>query len=195
MTGRSEEDAYAEVDASISRLFTYAAYADKYGGEVQETPLYGLTAKIHEPVGVIGIACPTEYPLLGFISLVAPAIVRGNTVVAVPSEDHPLSATDLYQVLDTSDLPGGVLNVVTGKRDVVSKTLVEHQHVDAMWYFGDTEGSYHVERISAGNMKRTFVSYGYDRDWMDERQGEGLEFLQEATEIKNIWTPMGEQFG
>eukprot|EP00936_MAST-01D_sp_MAST-1D-sp1_P002850 g2850.t1 len=195
MTGRSEEDAYAEVDTSISRLFTYAAYADKYGGEVQETPLYGLTAKIHEPVGVIGIACPTEYPLLGFISLVAPAIVRGNTVVAVPSEDHPLSATDLYQVLDTSDLPGGVLNVVTGKRDVVSKTLVEHQHVDAMWYFGDTEGSYHVERISAGNMKRTFVSYGYDRDWMDERQGEGLEFLQEATEIKNIWTPMGEQFG
>ena len=141
------------------------------------------------------VLTPTEYPLLGFISLVAPAIVRGNTVVAVPSEDHPLSATDLYQVLDTSDLPGGVLNVVTGKRDVVSKTLVEHQHVDAMWYFGDTEGSYHVERISAGNMKRTFVSYGYDRDWMDERQGEGLEFLQEATEIKNIWTPMGEQFG
>ena len=193
-TGRSSESAMAEVEASISRLFTYAAYADKFGGEVQETPLYGMTAKIHEPVGVIGIACPTELPLLGFISLVAPAIVRGNTIVAVPSEDHPLSATDLYQVLDTSDLPGGVINIVTGQRDLLTKTLVEHQHVDAMWYFGDVEGCYHVERLSAGNMKRTFVSYGYERDWFDPVQGEGMEFLHEAIEVKNIWVPMGEQY-
>ena len=193
-TGRSLESAHEEVGASISRLFTYAAYADKFGGEVQETPLYGMTAKIHEPVGVIGMACPTEFPLLGFISLVAPAIVRGNTIVVIPSEEHPLTATDLYQVLDTSDLPGGVINIVTGRRDHLTKTLVEHQHVDAMWYFGDAEGCYHVERLSAGNMKRTFCSYGYERDWLSAEQGEGLEFLHESIEVKNIWVPMGEQY-
>jgi aldehyde dehydrogenase (NAD+) len=77
---------------------TDAAYADKFGGTVQETSFYGLTAKLHQPVGVIGIACPDEFPLLGFISLVAPAIVRGNTIVALPSSTAGLSATDLYQV-------------------------------------------------------------------------------------------------
>lgn len=199
MTDRTAQSAEEEVDLAISRLFTYAAYADKYGGEVQEGPLYGLISRIHEPVGVIGIACPTEYPLLGFVSLVAPAVVRGNTVVAVPSEDHPLSATDLYQVLDTSDLPGGVVNIVTGARDVLTKTLVDHQHVDSMWYHatGDVgvEGSFQVEHRSAINMKRTFVSYGHARDWASPIEGEGLEFLQEATEVKNVWVPMGEQYG
>ena len=139
MTGKSEKEGLKEVDASISRLFTWAAWADKFGGTVQETTLYGATVQINEPVGVIGIACPTECPLLGFISLVMPAVVRGNAVVVVPSEKHPLCATDLYQVLDTSDLPGGVINIVTGQRDVLSRTLVEHQEVDSMWYFGDAK--------------------------------------------------------
>ena len=112
---------------------TASRYADKYGGVVQETPLYGLTCAINEPTGVIGICCPEIPSLLGFVSLVAPAVVRGNTVVVIPSEKHPLVATDLYQVLDTSDLPGGVINIVTGQTDVMAKTLVEHQHVDAMW--------------------------------------------------------------
>ena len=142
-------------------------------------------------VGVIAIACPDESPLLSFVSLVMPAVVRGNAVVVVPSEKHPLCATDLYQVLDTSDLPGGVINIVTGQRDVLSRTLVEHQEVDSMWYFGDAKGSYHVELLSAKNMKRTFVSYGEARDWHDAEQGEGHEFLHEAVECKNIWVPMG----
>jgi len=192
MTGCSEEEGVAEVEASIDRLFTYAAWADKYGGNVQETPLYGVTMSIHEPTGVIGVVCPKKNPLLGFVSLVAPAVVRGNTVVVVPSEDHPLAATDLYQVLDTSDLPGGVINIVTGEGDVLAKTLSEHQDVDAMWYFGSAEGSFNVERLAAGNVKRTFVSYGHERDWFDKVQGEGEEFLREAVEVKNIWVPMGE---
>lgn len=191
MTGGRASEAEQEVEASISRLFTYAAYADKYGGRVQETTLYGMTAQINEPVGVVGIACPKAFPLLGFVSLVAPAVVRGNTVVAIPSQDHPLAATDLYQVLDTSDLPGGVINIVTGDSDYVAKTLTEHQHVDAMWYFGGARGSEHVERISGGNMKRTFVDHGLQRDWLDRSQGEGEEFLIEASEVKNIWVPMG----
>ena len=191
MTGQSEKVAMVEVDAAISRLFTWAAWADKYGGSVQETTLYGATVQVNEPTGVVAIACPDECPLLAFISLVMPAVVRGNAVVVVPSQKHPLCATDLYQVLETSDLPAGVINIVTGQRDVLTKTLVDHQQVDAMWYFGDVEGSYHVEHLSAKNMKRTFVSYGVARDWHDKAQGEGHEFLHEATEVKNIWIPMG----
>jgi aldehyde dehydrogenase (NAD+) len=192
MTGRTKKSAQDEVNTSVERLFTYAAWADKYGGTVQETTLRGITVAVREPVGVIGIACPDEYPLLGFISLMAPAIARGNTVVMLPSEKHPLSATDFYQVLDTSDVPGGVVNIVTGNRDHLIKTLVQHEDVEAVWYFGSAEGSYHVEFESASNMKRTWVGYGLPRDWMSREQGEGHEFLHEATQVKNIWVPTGE---
>ncbi|MEW6405311.1 MAG: aldehyde dehydrogenase family protein [Chloroflexota bacterium] len=192
MTGRTQKAAQAEVDAAVERLFTYAAWADKYGGSVQETTLKGITVGVNEPVGVIGIACPDEYPLLGFVSLMAPAIARGNTVVMIPSQQYPLSATDFYQVLDTSDVPGGVVNIVTGDRDHLVKTLVQHEDVDSIWYFGSAEGSYHVENESAVNMKRTWVGYGLPRDWMDREQGEGHEFLHEATQVKNIWVPTGE---
>lgn len=192
MTGRSEESAHAEVEASVERLFTYAAWADKYGGVIQETTLRGVTLGVNEPIGVIGIACPDEYPLLAFVSLMAPAIARGNTVVMIPSEKHPLSATDFYQVLDTSDVPPGVVNIVTGDRDHLTKTLVQHEDVDAVWYFGTAEGSYYVEYESAANMKRTWVNHGLPRDWMSREQGEGHEFLHEATQVKNIWVPTGE---
>ncbi|MFN2215593.1 MAG: aldehyde dehydrogenase family protein [Anaerolineales bacterium] len=192
MTGCSKKEAQMEVDTSIQRLFSYAAWADKYGGTVQETTLHGITVAVNEPIGVIGIACPDEYPLLGFVSLVAPAIARGNTVVAIPSEKYPLSATDLYQVLDTSDVPGGVVNIITGDRDHLSKTLVQHEDVDSMWYFGSAEGSYFIEYQSAVNMKRTWVGYGIKRDWLDREAGEGHEFLHEATQVKNIWVPTGE---
>ncbi|RME90528.1 MAG: aldehyde dehydrogenase family protein, partial [Anaerolineae bacterium] len=191
MTGRSRRSAQAEVDAAVRRLMTYAAWADKYGGSVQETTLRGITVAVNEPIGVIGIACPDEYPLLAFVSLMAPAIARGNTVVMVPSEKYPLSATDFYQVLDTSDVPPGVVNIVTGDRDHLTRTLVEHEDVDAVWYFGTAEGSYQVEYRSAANMKRTWVNYGLPRDWLSREQGEGEEFLREATQVKNIWVPTG----
>jgi aldehyde dehydrogenase (NAD+) len=192
MTGRSLNSARAEVEASVERLFTYAAWSDKYGGFVQETTLSGITVAMNEPIGVIGIACPDEYPLLAFVSLMAPAIARGNTVVIIPSEKHPLSATDFYQVLDTSDLPGGVVNIVTGDRDHLTKTLIQHEDVDAVWYFGPALGCFHVEYESAANMKRTWVGYGLRRDWHDAHQGQGHEFLHEATQVKNIWVPTGE---
>lgn len=98
LCGKSPEEALEEVDKSVQRLFYWASFADKYGGNVQETQIYGTVIKIHEPVGVIGIACPDKDPLLGFISLVAPAIARANSVVVVPSEKYPLLALDMYQV-------------------------------------------------------------------------------------------------
>ncbi|KAE8593857.1 hypothetical protein XENTR_v10019349 [Xenopus tropicalis] len=194
LTGQSKEKALQEVDLSIQRLFYWGAYCDKYGGTVQETLLYGATVMIREPVGVVGITCPDEYPLLSFVSLFAPAIVRGNAVVMIPSEKFPLPALDFYQVFDTSDLPGGVVNLLTGGRDHLAKYLVEHQDVQAMWYFGSEQGSKFVEWSSAENCKRTWVNYGHARDWEDAQQGAGEEFLYQATQCKNIWIPMGEIF-
>ena len=191
MTECEPASAAREVDAAIDRFFHWAAFADKSGGAVQETTLRGLVAAIHEPIGVVGIACPDARPLLAFTSLLAPAISRGNTVVCVPSPIYPLSATDLYQVFDTSDLPAGVVNIVSGDRDHLVKTLVEHDDVDSLWYFGDAEGSRQVEARSAANMKRTWVNYGVDRDWFDPVQGAGAEFIQESNQVKNIWVPSG----
>ena len=191
MTG--DEDAAArEVELSIRRLYTYAAWADKWDGQVHHTPVRMVTIAMPESIGVMGVACPDEAPLLGFVSLVAPAIAMGNAVVAVPSERWPLAATDFYQVLDTSDVPGGVVNIVTGKRDELAQTLAGHDDVDSMWYFGGADGSAMVERLSAGNMKRTWVGYGRTRDWFSAQQGEGPEFLRQATHVKNIWVPYGE---
>ena len=192
MTGCSESEAYAEVDAAVERWFEYAAWADKYDGAVHRTLGRHVTLAVPEPMGVIGIGCPDERPLLAFVSLVAPAVAMGNTVVVVPSEPHPLAATDLYQVFDTSDVPGGVINIVTGARDALVQVLAEHDDVDAVWYFGTAEGSAMVERASAGNLKRTWVSHGRARDWFDPVQGAGREFLWHATQIKNIWIPYGE---
>jgi len=192
MTGQDSGDALLEVDAAIERWFAYAAWADKYDGMVHRTVQRHLTLALPEPVGVIGIGCPDECPLLGFVSLVAPAVAMGNSVVVVPSERWPLAATDLYQVFDTSDVPGGVINIVTGSRDALVRVLAEHDDVDAVWYFGTVAGSAMVERASTGNLKRTWVNYGRSRNWFDPEQGAGHEFLRHATHIKNIWVPYGE---
>lgn len=191
-TEGAHQNALAEVQATISRLFSYAAWTDKYEGFVHRPPIRGAVLAVPEPIGVIGMACPDDYPLLGFFSLVAPAIAMGNTVVVVPSQQSPLSATDCYQVFETSDLPAGVVNIVTGPRDVLSKVLAEHDDVDAMWYFGPHEGCKMVELASTGNMKRTWVNYGLERNWLVREQGEGEEFLHAATQMKNIWIPYGE---
>ncbi|HEY0151985.1 MAG TPA: aldehyde dehydrogenase family protein [Longimicrobium sp.] len=191
LTG-DDAGAAREVELSIRRLYTYGAWADKWDGAVHSTPFRNVTLAMHEPIGVVAIACPDEAPLLGFVSLVAPAIAMGNSVVVIPSERHPLAATDFYQILDTSDVPGGVVNIVTGRRDELSETLAGHDDVDAMWYFGGAEGSTKVERLSTGNMKRTFVNYGRGRDWESAEQSEGPEFLRHATNVKNIWVPYGE---
>jgi aldehyde dehydrogenase (NAD+) len=179
-----------EVEASVSRLFTYAAWADKWDGAVHHTPFRNVTLAMHEPVGVIGVVCPDENPLLGFITAVAPAVALGNRVIVVPSMTAPLAATDFYQVLDTSDVPDGVINIVTGPRGDLASVLASHDDVDGLWYLANDDGSEAVERLSAGNMKRTWVVAG--RDWNDVKQGEGEEFLRHASELKNIWVPYGE---
>jgi aldehyde dehydrogenase (NAD+) len=181
-----------EVEQSIQRLFTYAAWADKWDGAVHHTPFRNVTLAMPEAIGVLGIVCSDEAPLLGFISAVMPAIALGNSVVALPSQQYPLIATDLYQVFDTSDVPDGVINIITGLRSELTPTLAAHDDVDGIWYFAADDGSAEVEKLSASNMKRTWVSNGLVRHWSDPVQGEGREFLRHATQIKNIWVPYGE---
>ncbi|GHO55222.1 aldehyde dehydrogenase family protein [Ktedonobacter robiniae] len=191
-TGRGRKEALQEVHTTLSRLFSYAAWTDKFEGVIHRPPMRGVTLAMHEPIGVIGVVAPDEYPLLGFISLVAPVIAMGNTVVAIPSPTAPLSATDCYQIFETSDLPAGVVNIVTGEREGLAKVLAEHEDVDALWYFGSARGAKMVEEGSASNMKRTWVNYGRQRDWLDPIQGEGEEFLRASVQVKNIWVPYGE---
>lgn len=191
VSGSTPAKAMKEVDASIDRLFTYAAYADKYDGRVHVPPLRGVALAMNEPMGVVGIVCPPEAPLLGLVSLAAPLIATGSRVVAIPSTVNPLAASDLYSVLDTSDVPGGVLNIVAGDSLELGEVLASHSDVDAVWAFGDAELSKRVEELSAGNLKRTFVDYGHEIDWYSD-DAEGPEWLRRATEIKNIWIPYGE---
>ncbi len=190
-TGSSLANAKREVAASVARIMHYAAWADKYDGDVRGPAARMLSLALKEPYEVLAISCPDEAPLLGFVSLVMPAIAMGNRVVVTPSPIQPLSVCDLYQVLDTSDVPGGVVNIVTGERDGLADTLAKHDDVGAHWYFGSAEGSKNVEAVSAGNLKLTWVNHGLARDWHDPRQGQGEEFLFKATRVKNIWTPFG----
>jgi aldehyde dehydrogenase (NAD+) len=173
-----------EVEASIRTLFTYAAWADKFDGAVHSVPMRGVTLAMNEPMGVIGLICPSESPLLGFVQFIAPAIAVGNTVVAVPSSLHPLAATDFYSVLETSDVPGGVVNIVTGDSAALSKTLSEHLDVNAIWFAAHGAS---IEAASAGNLKRVFNLE--EKDW---RTLEPKVWLREATQVKNIWIPYGE---
>jgi aldehyde dehydrogenase (NAD+) len=188
LTGKSGAD---EVEASIQRLFTYAAWADKFDGAVKQVPLRGVAIAMNEPCGVIGALCPDEAPLLGLISVMAPAIAMGNTCVLVPSQTAPLAATDLYQVLDTSDLPAGVVNIVTGSHAELAKPLAGHLDVDAVWSFSSSLISALIEKEAAGNLKRTWVNHARARDWFGT-DGEGRSFLRHATQVKTVWVPYGE---
>ena len=191
LTDLTAKPGMREVDASIARLFTYAAWADKFDGAVKSVPIRGVALAMNEPCGVIGAICPDEAPLLGLISLMAPAIAMGNTCVLVPSQAYPLAATDFYQVLETSDLPGGVVNIVTGDHGELAKTLAEHMDVDAVWSFSSSPISALIERASASNVKRTWVNHARARDWFGA-DGEGRPFLRAATDVKTIWVPYGE---
>ncbi|MCH7507462.1 MAG: aldehyde dehydrogenase family protein [Proteobacteria bacterium] len=192
LSGKDEAAAEAELDLCIRRIYTYAAMSDKYDSQVHATPLRNVTLAMKEPLGVIGIVAPEEAGLLGFVSTVMPAIAMGNCVVVVPSRHYALLATDFYQVLDTSDLPGGVINIVTGNQEVLAEVLAKHYDIEGLWYWGSRQGSRMVEEESAATMKRTWVNYGLYHDWEDDEQGQGESFLRKATEIKNIWIPYGE---
>ncbi|KAB2688506.1 aldehyde dehydrogenase family protein [Brucella tritici] len=190
-TGINEKKAEEEFETALRRIFYYAAQADKFDEAVHSTKSRHVTLAMNEPWSVMGIVCPDEAPLLSLVSLVLPAIAMGNRTVVVPSSRHPLIAGDFYQVLDTSDVPGGVVNIVTGERDLLTKTLAEHDDVAALWYFGSREGSAMVEKASAGNLKATWVNNGHLPNWLNKAEGQGRDYLRRAIQVKNIWVPYG----
>jgi aldehyde dehydrogenase (NAD+) len=186
------KQAAAELDLGIKRIFSYAAWADKFDGAVHNPPFRNIAIAMNEPLGTVGIICPSEAPLLGFLSLVLPALAVGNTVIAVPSETYPLITADLYQLFDASDLPGGVVNIVTGYASQLLKTLAEHDDVDAIWCFTDAASASAAKAMSVGNLKQVWTNEGRAIDWFNPKFAEGRWFLEHATQVKNIWVPYGE---
>ena len=186
------QQATAEVDAGIERIFSYAAWADKFDGAVHNPPFRNVAIAMNEPLGTVAILCPHEAPLLGLLSVVMPVIAMGNTTIVVPSEMYPLITGDLYQLFDTSDLPGGAVNIVTGYQSQLLKVLAEHDDVDGIWSFGDEASAVAAKSLSIGNLKQVFTNEGRAIDWFDVNQGEGRWFLEHATQVKNIWVPYGE---
>jgi len=191
LTGERKGAAKAEVDAAVARLFTFAAWADKYEGAVHKPPFRGLALAMNEPVGVVGIVAPEAPGFLPFVTLMAAAMATGNTAVLIPSESAALLATDLYQVLDTSDVPGGVVNIVTGDRMKLGLDLAKHDAVDALWSFGPRAMAEAYEKASTGNLKQTWCET-VARDWSDDKISAGRDVLGRATQVKNIWVPYGE---
>ena len=187
-----EAQAAAEVALSIERIFSYAAWADKYDGAVHNPPFRNITIAMNEPIGVVGVVCPDEMPLSGFISLVMPLLAMGNTTIVVPSQTYPLISGDLCQLFDTSDMPGGAVNIVTGHTSQLLQVLAEHDGVDAIWCFADEASAAAAKSFSTGNLKQVFTNEGRSIDWFDPKQGQGRWFLQHATQVKNIWVPYGE---
>jgi aldehyde dehydrogenase (NAD+) len=187
-----DEQAAVEFDAVIERTFAYAAWTDKYEGTVHNPPFRMVSVAMKEAIGTVGILGPDDAPLLGLMSLVLPAIAMGNAIVAVPSERCATLIGEIYQVLDTSDVPGGVVNLVAGKASELGKTLAEHDDIDAIWSFRDEASSAMVKLGSIGNLKQVWTNEGRTIDWFDPARGEGRWFLRHATQVKNIWVPYGE---
>ena len=190
VVGRKQAD--EEVRVGIERIFSYAAWADKFDGAVHHPPFRNVALAMKEPIGTVGILCPVDTPLLGFLSLVMPAVGTGNTVIAIPSEKYPLITGDLYQVFETSDLPGSIVNIVTERASELLKTLAEHDDLDAIWSFTDDASAATAKALSIGNLKQVFANEGRAIDWFDAKQGEGRWFLDHAVQVKNIWVFYGE---
>lgn len=192
LTGVSKKEAAREFELGLERLFTFAAWADKYDGRVHTPPMRGVALAVHEAIGVIGVICPDESPWLSMISLIAAGMAMGNSLVVVPGARGALLATDLYQVLETSDVPAGVVNIVTGDSLELATVLADHDDVDSVWAFGDAELSQTVQQHSIGNLKRTFGNDGKAIDWHQWSSADIQLFLRQATQVKNIWIPYGD---
>lgn len=179
----------AEAGAAVARAFYWAAWADKYDGRVHATQGRHLTLALKEPFGVLGVVCPEEAPLLGFVSTLLPAIALGNRVVAVPSQGALRAALEMVQIFDTSDMPGGVVNIVTGPRDDLARVMAQHDDIAAMWVFADAAACAATERESAGNLKPVWAESRL-RDWAGP-EGQGKDFLRRAVQVKTVWVPYG----
>jgi acyl-CoA reductase-like NAD-dependent aldehyde dehydrogenase len=174
-----------EVERSIDRFVWYAGFADKLAQVLgSSNPVAGpyFNVTVPEPTGVVGVLAPEEPALAGLVSRLAPAIVGGNAVVAVASETHPLAAIELAEALATADVPGGVVNILTGLRDELAPVLAAHMDVNALDLSGVNGEVAELERLAAENVKRVVRGAADDQSaWEISR------FL----ELKTVWHPIG----
>ncbi len=182
------EAAVQEFDASIATILHYAAWADKYDGQVHQAPLRGLVYTRNEPLGASGVFAPSAPGLAGFLGACLPLITMGSPVVAVASEKAPLAAMELVRAIEASDIPSGVWNVLTGVHSELEPTFGDHLGLNAVWHFGSIEGGQRIQRLSAGNLKQTWVMPEGSVDWYATPS---KEFLRRSTQVKNIWVPYG----
>ena len=188
--GATEKMAQKEVELSIDRLVYYAGWCDKY---VQVASSVNPISSSHfnfstlEPIGVVSVIVPEESSLLGLVSIVAPIIAGGNTVVALASTSKPLCAISFAEVLNSSDVPGGVVNILTGEKAELTSHMASHMDVNAVVYCGSDISLYsEIQEGAADNVKRTFM---YDRDWFKTEE-QGLEFITDLQEVKTTWHPI-----
>jgi acyl-CoA reductase-like NAD-dependent aldehyde dehydrogenase len=188
--GVSPTAATAQVDAAIDRWVHYAGWADKYAQVVGATnPVAGpyFTFSLPEPTGVVALLAPQESSLLGLVSVVAPVLVTGNTAVVVASQDRPLPAVSFTEVLATSDLPGGVVNLLTGFTAELAPWLASHRDVNALDLTGAAPGARaELQAAAAENVKRVYVPRA--GDWT---AAPGLSRLNAFVETKTVWHPIG----
>jgi len=186
----NQRNGFAEVEESIKRLFTFAAWSDKHDGDIRNVPIRGLALSVNEPIGNIGVFCSDGFPLLGLVSTMAAGLSMGNRMILICSEAAPLIATDFYQILDTSDVPAGVVNILTGAHTELAKPVSSHMDIESVWCFSSRDISKVVETSAASNLKRTWVNHGHEKNWQSNEDIQS--FLSAATETKTIWIPFGE---
>ncbi|MFO0678596.1 MAG: aldehyde dehydrogenase family protein [Polyangiaceae bacterium] len=195
-SGEHESDARAEVDAAVDRAVFYAGFADKLSALLaSHNPVSGphFGFSVPEPMGVVGIVAPSRPVLLGLVSTILPAIVSGNTVVTLASAEDVRTAVVFTECLATSDLPGGVANVLTGTAKEVAPQLARHREVIALDVLSDdVDLRKAVEEESSGNVKRVKIGPVPEPSWiLDPRTGQGLSFIEKFLETKTIWHPVG----
>ncbi|XP_023238138.1 aldehyde dehydrogenase family 16 member A1-like isoform X3 [Centruroides sculpturatus] len=197
MTNESFEESTKEVQLAIQRLFNAAAQCLKHKGVVANTLFMGTVLQVAEPLGVIVIICPdiNYQSFLSFISLISLAIAMGNTIVAIPSQSGSLSAIKMHQVFNNSEVPKGVINILTGDQHHLTHCLIEHRNIHSIWYHSNSaEGAAFVKHISATSNRPFWIGYHPKRDWNNKEQGQGKEFLYHCLKYKSIWLPVGNTF-
>ena len=193
LRGSSPVNASKEFSQSCERLFYYAAMADKFEGNVHNPPMRGLTLAMKEPLGVMTSILSDDSPLLNLVTVMGSVFSTGNTNIIVPGQKTSLIATELYQVLDTSDVPGGYVNILTAKENELNKTLSQHENIEGIWYFGaDSAQRSEIVKNTTSNIKRYWCPEEKHIDWTNASEEFLNEFLYQSTQIKNIWIPYGE---
>ncbi len=193
LIGISQKDSEKEFDQSIERLFYYGAMADKFEGSIHNPPIRGLTLAVKEPIGVVANILNDDYPLLSLITTLGSNFATGNASIIVPGQKTSLLATELYQLLETSDVPAGYINILTTKQNSLNKILSEHENIDGIWFFSENNNErLKVIQSTTSNLKRTWCPQSKNLDWSSKEEDFLEEFLYQSTQVKNIWIPYGE---